>query len=193
MADPEPGSEPVEDGGSRSPGLRAAVTFAGERIQELIDTAERVGEEVRADAELSAAHRLREVMRGADRLLEDRQRGLTRLTESLAAHTDRLEQGVQELVELLRGTLDGLAQVADPEPRETPAVRAPDGAVLRAAQLAVAGKPAGEIERVLRHEFGIADPAPLVDEILSRGSGSPAGASEGLRDPANGGRRGRKV
>ena len=52
------------------------------------------------------------------------------------------------------------------QPSSASSERIPEQAVLRATQMAVAGTERTEIERMLRVEFGIDDPAAVVDEML---------------------------
>jgi hypothetical protein len=49
---------------------------------------------------------------------------------------------------------------------ERPPSHGRENALLRAAQMAVAGSSREEIERALESELGISDPAPIVDELL---------------------------
>jgi hypothetical protein len=52
------------------------------------------------------------------------------------------------------------------EPPARPPSHGHENAVLRAAQMAVAGSSREEIERALASELAISDPAPIVDELL---------------------------
>jgi len=69
-----------------------------------------------------------------------------------------------------------VAEVAPPagEPASTAGVRDPgagelrERALIRATQMAVSGSGREEIESALRTELGVAEPAPIVDEILGR-------------------------
>jgi hypothetical protein len=53
-----------------------------------------------------------------------------------------------------------------PEARDRSAPKGREAALLRAAQMAVAGSSRDEIERALSTELAIGDPAPIVDELL---------------------------
>jgi hypothetical protein len=59
---------------------------------------------------------------------------------------------------------DQRAAAEDPPPSSSPHGR--EKALLRAAQMAVAGSSREEIERALADELTIRDPAPIVDELL---------------------------
>jgi hypothetical protein len=50
--------------------------------------------------------------------------------------------------------------------RPLTSLESPDAALLRAAQLAVAGSGRTEIEAALRRDFGVAEPADILDQIL---------------------------
>jgi hypothetical protein len=58
------------------------------------------------------------------------------------------------------------AEELRPEPRERSVPQGREAAVLRAAQMAVAGSSRDEIERALETELAISDPTPIVDELL---------------------------
>jgi hypothetical protein len=58
------------------------------------------------------------------------------------------------------------AEELRPEPRDRSAPKGREAALLRAAQMAVAGSSRDEIERALSAELAISDPAPIVDELL---------------------------
>jgi hypothetical protein len=51
---------------------------------------------------------------------------------------------------------------------ESPAAISTEAPLIRATQMAVQGSDRSEIESTLKHEFGIEDAAPILDEILGR-------------------------
>ncbi len=191
-ADTSEGSAPGP--GANGPSLGRAVSNVGNRIQEMLDTAERVADEIRADAEAAAANYVHEQRREADRVVSDRARELIELTESLSMRAKQMEEEAGALVAALEDAMQRMARLAGGaeapaaapgrEPLSTPASpvppvpvaaaqssaaseeRIPEQAVLRATQMAVAGTERTEIERMLRVEFNIDDPAAVVDEML---------------------------
>jgi hypothetical protein len=169
--------------------LRRSVTEATARIQEIIDAAERVAEEIRADAEAEASRYLDERKRDADRLAEEQARRLSELSDLLAERARYVREQVEALTDALErtvaniraGTTPPAAAETEPpvagEEREAPpqtSVRDSGGVeepLLRATQMAVGGSERGEIERTLRREFGVEEPNAIVDRIL----GPPGG------------------
>jgi predicted nucleic acid-binding Zn-ribbon protein len=100
-----------------------------------------------------------------------------RLLEETEAKALELDQALEALRELTEQT----PQVAPEERRRPRAIRvapaASNEAVLRATQMAVAGSERDEIEAEMRDEFGVGDPARLVDQVLGvsqAGAGSEA-------------------
>jgi len=150
--------------------------MVGERVQEIVDSAERVAEEIRTEAETSAASYLRERRREADRLVEEGTRELAERTRVLSERAERLWREATELAAEFRQAATSLededrAQPAMPEPApegppESGRRRAPGDAVLRATQLAVAGRDRDEIVAAIASEFALDDPGALVEEVL---------------------------
>jgi hypothetical protein len=166
--------------------LRQAVSRVARELEEIVKLAERAAEEIRANAEREADRYLEERRREADLAAA----GLGEVGGVLLQRVGRLNDDV----EAMRAELDRAANrirslsvgesAAKPEPppgprlvdessragqaraESRPATPAPPEALLRAAQLAVAGKERSEIEAALRAELAVADPAPIVDSIL---------------------------
>lgn len=170
-----------------NPEIGDVVTNVGHRIQQILDTAEQAAADIRAEAEAASASYVRERQYEADRLVEERAREFTNLTHSLSARIEGLQREASALADALeqaRSSLAALGRVTAPEPApEVPAPdppspppeasrpngqgdRIPEQAVLRATQMVVAGAERTEIERMLRVEFGVDDPASVVDEML---------------------------
>jgi hypothetical protein len=176
-------------------GIGDVVTNVGSRIQEILDTAERVASEIRAEAEASSSDYLNERRREADRVVEDRVREFGTMVQSLSLRIESLQREAGALVDALeeaRRSLGGLepSQVsaastqvppAPPAPQYPPppapdhsplpadddaGAGIPERAILRATQMAVAGTERTEIERMLRTEFDVKDPVAVVDEML---------------------------
>jgi hypothetical protein len=167
------------------------VANVGDRVQEILDAAERIAGEIRAEAEAAGENYVYERRREAERAVEEGVREFTGLTHSVTARVETLQREASALVEVLedaRRRLASLAQSVEPQPQPTfrsspphapltpqPAAaetdaseseKIPEQAILRATQMAVAGIERTEIELMLRTEFGIRDPASVVDQML---------------------------
>jgi hypothetical protein len=178
----EPASPPT------GAGLRRTALELAERIDEILAIAERAAVAIQEDAEASAERYLRERrhqvdrelgerLRDADRDLEERAAAIAETSSSLRQEADRalkrltaLERDNRVLGRLPSTEVEsdlstaGAADSTD-EIGEGPA---PAEALLRAAQMAVAGRSREEIERVLTVEFGTESPDLILDEILGR-------------------------
>jgi hypothetical protein len=180
--------------------LRESISSVGEKIQEIIDAAERAAREIEAGAEADAARYRKERLREADALVTDRVARLKELSASLSEQADKVRDAVTSLSAELSDAADELrghrrdASPAESEPssdtdqrtspaphrgplgllrgREAPGPVAyrgsgrtredngpdatlPEGALLRATQMSVAGHSPEEIEKALRDEFGV--------------------------------------
>jgi hypothetical protein len=103
----EPAAAPppaLEAGGTGSE-LRRAVTDATTRIQEIIDTAERVAVQIRTDAEASAGAYLEERRRAADLLVAEQMRVLAALAHELSDHAASLGRQSETIVAALEGAV----------------------------------------------------------------------------------------
>ena len=195
------GTNGEEESNSRTtsqgtPDLGDVVANVGSRVQEILDSAERIARDIRGEAEASSARLIEERRREADRILEERLREFNSVAQTLALRVEGLQREATALVQALedaRNSLSGLAQPAPPTPASTtspppppspqpptppsePASPAASGvsqgdriseqAILRATQMAVAGIQRTEIESMLRTEFGIDDPTAVVDAML---------------------------
>jgi hypothetical protein len=166
-------------------GLGDVVANVGDRVQEILDAAERIAGEIRADAEAAGENYVNERRREAERAVEEGVREFTGLTHSVTARVETLQREASALVEVLedaRRRLASLAQSVEPQtqppfrtsPPQPAAAEAdtsegekiPEQAILRATQMAVAGIERTEIELMLRTEFEIRDPASVVDQML---------------------------
>ena len=186
-----PGAEDPDPPGRAPAGLGEVVANVGDRVQEILDTAERIAGEIRAEAEAAGDAYLYERRREAELAVEEGVREFTGLTHSVTARVETLQREASALVEALedaRRRLAALAQSVEPQPQPTfrssppeappPAEPAsadaetsngdkiPEQAILRATQMAVAGIERTQIELMLRTEFGIRDPASVVDQML---------------------------
>jgi hypothetical protein len=159
----EPAEEP-ESPEAAAGGLEAVVDDAGERIQELVDAAERVG----ALTE-SLGFRMESLKREAQALvdvLDEARRSLSELAEAGgAAPKVAAVQEAKPAPEPPPSPAPRPHPVPDARPA-TPPNRIPEQAVLRATQMAVAGTERAEIEQMLREEFGVTDAAGAVDQML---------------------------
>jgi hypothetical protein len=177
----------VADNGGNAP-LGSLVANVGARIQEMLDTAERVAGEIRADAEAAGRTYLQERQRDADRVVQERMAELDQITQSLAARAANMEHEMTAFVaevEQIRWRMgrligeDGPPAESAPAGSPTPgmAVQSParfepaasQDAALRATQMAVAGAERADIEQMLRDQFGMDDPS-AIDRVLHNGN-----------------------
>jgi vacuolar-type H+-ATPase subunit H len=165
--------------------LRATTA---ERLEAIVEAAERAAEGVIDDAEAQARRYLAQAKAEADRLVEDRFGELSDLVDSLLGQAVSLRR---EAVQLQATLEEAKARLEGGEPRrrdsqEEPVVprlravgeaEAPDreedarstdaaGARLLATQMAVSGSSREEIELRLRNGFQIEDTDAILDAIL---------------------------
>ena len=171
---------------------RSGTAEVGVRVQEIVDTANRAAASIRAEAQAQAAAYLEQRRLEANQEAGELARELTELRESLSARAEKVERQVSGLLEAIDGAVQrvgkrpssaGVVAGPDPdapaegrEPENTPELiafpgtgaqrRVPERARIRAVQMAEAGLPRDEIERMLRAGFGLSDPAPIADEAL---------------------------
>ena len=87
--------------------LRQSVAIASERIQEIIDTAERVAEGIRRDAEVAAEAYLADRRREADELAAAQARRLEDVLETLRAQLGKLENESAAMIDAVKAAIDG--------------------------------------------------------------------------------------
>lgn len=169
--------------------LRATTA---ERLEAIVEAAERAAEGVIDDAEAQARRYLAQARAEADRLADSRVTELSELIDSLLAQALSLRQEAERLQAMLEeakarveigGEPDPVEQPQPPRQPEAPRLRAvgseeppaaePEGrrsdaagARLLATQLAVEGSSREEIERRLRNGFEIEDTDAILDAIL---------------------------
>jgi hypothetical protein len=167
--------------------LRATTA---ERLEAIVEAAERAAEGVIDDAEAQARRYLAQARVEADRLAEDRAAELADLVDSLlgqAVSLRREAERLQETLEAARSQIEGEERVPRPEPvedreeqPEAPRLRAVEhepaeadgrrtdaaGARLLATQMAVSGSSREEIELKLRNGFQVEDTDAILDAIL---------------------------
>jgi hypothetical protein len=182
-------------GASSGSELKRVVDAAARRVDEIVDGAERVASGIIAEAEAEAEAYVdglrREVeqaveawstdLRGVAELLGQQESRLTEMTrsmitelEEIAAVLGRIPPELDRRQDLLpesyrkgaRAPAAGSGAGPVEEPSEHPPTRGRENALLRAAQMAVAGSSRDEIEQALASELTISDPSPIVDELL---------------------------
>jgi hypothetical protein len=188
-ADP---SEPT--GFRRGAELRRSMAIAAERVDEIISTAHQMAEQIRREAEAEADRLVEIRRREADLLAQERLASARGALGKLRAEIDQIEE---RIVEEARPTGSPAPASAGEPVEPDPAARGPQvvqtsaypgvggeqagppedrprwsdqraAALIRASQLAVQGETRERIETVLRDDFGIEQPAEIVDEILPR-------------------------
>ena len=164
--------------------LRAGTA---ERLEAIVEAAERAAESVIDDAETQARRYLAQARTEADRIATGQLSDLSELSgliDALLGQAVSLRREAERLQETLEGAktqLQGggepepprLRAVTHPEPREAPPApsaggRRSDaaGARLLATQMAVSGSSREEIDRRLRNGFEIEDTKAILDAIL---------------------------
>lgn len=162
--------------------LRAATA---ERLEAIVEAAERAAEQVIDDAEAQARQYLAQARAEADRLAEDRLGEVSGLIDALVAQATSLRgeaERLQQSLEAAQARLGGSGAEAPVEP-QPPRLRAVSeeeappgapadrrdkaaGARLLATQLAVSGSSREEIADRLRSGFEIEDTSAILDAIL---------------------------
>lgn len=83
----------------------SSVQQVGERVQRLIDAAERAADAIREDAERQANEYLAEAQRRADRLTTDRIQLIANLTDDLIVHAGAVRSHSERMVDSLEQTI----------------------------------------------------------------------------------------
>jgi vacuolar-type H+-ATPase subunit H len=173
----------------RAPKPSSPARSAAERIEAIVEAAERAAESVIDDAEGQAAGYLSEAQAEADRLVAERLASLSELTDSLLERADAIRRQTESMVELLEQSKAGIEDRTEParrshlsavaapeeplpvaqelqEPRGEREVGTPAGARLLATQMAISGSSREEIALRLRNGFEIEDTTAILDAIL---------------------------
>jgi vacuolar-type H+-ATPase subunit H len=168
---------------------RTPAREAAERIEAVVEAAERAAETVIDDAERQARHCLAEAQAEADGLVSQRLATLSTLTDTLLSQAEEIRRQTEALLDALeeakaeiesdsgeatpnsphpeRGShLSAVAAPQEPEPQPRPSGGTPAGARLLATQMAVSGNSREEIELRLRNGFEIDDTTAILDAIL---------------------------
>jgi hypothetical protein len=164
-----------------------SISDAADTIEAIIDAAERLASEIRSDAQQEAERFLDDAEREADRLTMRRIGLLSKLSDSVIERTERLRRESDEVVRALEDAMRALAATVGDRPatnaggNATGDVTVGDGevtaggdgevtgsesATLRAARLAIAGSGRDEISVILGREYGIRNPAPILDQLF---------------------------
>jgi hypothetical protein len=91
-----------------SPSVQNTMTQMTERMQTVIDAAERAAEAIRYDAEEQARRHLAETRRKADRLTAERVRMISELTDDLVRHADEVRGHSEQMVSSLEGAISSV-------------------------------------------------------------------------------------
>jgi hypothetical protein len=171
---------------------RALRATTAERLEAIVEAAERAAEGVIDDAEAQARRYLAQARVEADRLAGERVAGLSELIDSLLGQALSLRQEAEALQATLEEAKaraesgagpESVEQAQPPERQEAPRLRAVEseeapapelegkssdaaGARLLATQMAVQGSSREEIEQRLRNGFEIEDTDAILDAIL---------------------------
>jgi hypothetical protein len=161
-----------------------------ERLEAIVEAAERAAASVIDDAEAQARQYLAQARAEADRLAEGRLSELSGLIDSLLGQAVSLRREAERLQATLEDAKERiepegpegseaepkpprLRAITDQEPAQAPPVPPAEekrtdaaGARLLATQMAVSGSSREEIDRRLRNGFEIEDTAAILDAIL---------------------------
>jgi hypothetical protein len=173
--------------------LRATTA---ERLEAIVEAAERAAEGVIDDAEAQARRYLTQARAEADRITDRRMEDLTHMIDVLLDQADSLQREAERMQTLLEEAkfridpeqpdgvkeaasdreepasppgaprLRAVAQSAEPTPDPEAKPADAAGARLLATQMAVSGSSREEIEKRLRNRFEIEDTTPILDAIL---------------------------
>ncbi len=169
---------------------RALRVSTAERLEAIVEAAERAAESVIDDAEAQAKKHLAQARAEADRLADNRIPDLSKLVDSLLGQALSLRQEAERLQATLEEAKaktepddERKAQAQSSEQPQAPRLRAVEseaapapadegrrsdaaGARLLATQLAVQGSSREEIKQRLRNGFEIEDTDAILDAIL---------------------------
>jgi vacuolar-type H+-ATPase subunit E/Vma4 len=174
-----------------------------DRVRDILDAAEREAESLRAEAREEARRHAEDAKRRAGELVAQRERRISELSDALVARLETLLRGLEGAEEaraafeaLVRALGDAAERIGREvsEPGEPSEQRAPvagdqdtlaaqtheeqdpraDGAHIVAIQMAAAGRTRGQVESHIRDSLGVADPAPVLDEVFGPGTPSEA-------------------
>ena len=173
-----------------SPAVQATMDQMTNQLQTVIDAAERAAQVIRRDAEEQARRHLAEAQAKADQMTAERVRLIAALTDDLVRHAGTVREKSEEMVgaleeaigEVTRKLDEPVDALAAPPPSPGPSGPAigsggwalhgaessavPQDALLEATRLAVTGKDRAAIAAVLRTNYGIENPDPVVDRVL---------------------------
>lgn len=92
-----------------SPSIQAMMSQMTERMQLVIDAAERAAEAIRYDAEEQAARHLAEAQRKADRLTAERIGMIAELTDDLLFHAGQVREHSEQMVKSLEDAIESVS------------------------------------------------------------------------------------
>jgi hypothetical protein len=179
------GADEPSDTSKKQRALRATTA---ERLEAIVEAAERAAEGVIDDAEAQARRYLSHARAEADRLAEGRSSEIADLLDALLAgavalreEAERLQAGLEEAKARIGGEplaedersaqsqaprLWAVSEPEAPAPEEPGGHSEAAGARLLATQMAVSGCSRKEIELRLRNGFEIEDTSAILDAIL---------------------------
>lgn len=186
----------MQSPGAPSPSVEATMNQMTERLQTVIEAAERAADAIRYDAEEQARRHLAEAQRKADRMTAERVRLISELTDDLIRHAGQVRdhselmvRSLEDAISSVTGKLEqpgleseeSLPRFEEPPPLPSEPIAAEptpesqnsstqqpvsQATLLYATRLAVAGNDRDTIARALRDDHGVADPDEVVDRVL---------------------------
>jgi hypothetical protein len=136
----------------REPDASAAVS-AGERVETILQAAERAAADIRRDAEVWARQHMEETRRRADELATARIHQVSAIIDDLLVRAQTVAREVEAMEQAPRPEL-GPGEAAG---------GASYGARMLATQLAIAGSSRDQIATRLKEEFDVEDPEAILD------------------------------
>jgi hypothetical protein len=120
--------------------LSESMASAAERIQEIVDAAERIAADIRTEAETEAEEYLEQRRRDADQLTVERSRELQEISATLADHATRVKEQAEDLVRSVDAAVAKMT-AAPPEVKDVPPLAAAPDPESDAADVPPAGAP----------------------------------------------------
>jgi vacuolar-type H+-ATPase subunit H len=166
----------------RSSSQESLAGTAGDRVRAIIEAAESSAAEIRAEAEAEAERIRAQAEERASAVRSEVRGDVQALMGSIREAVDRLRGDLERLEERLGDSEPDAprspAPVTPAEPEEDPDIALAEdaavgrdedveGARLVALNMALDGASRADVERHLRDEHGLRNPAPLLDEVFA--------------------------
>lgn len=148
-----------------SPAVQVTMDQMTDRLQTVIDAAERAAEAIRVDAEAQARQHLAEAQQKADRLTAERVRLIAELTDDLIDHASVVKQHSEQMVGALEQAIHSVSGRID-EVTAQPVAEPPALEPEPALEIESEPEPAAQIEPE-PEPAAAPDPEPLVEPLAA--------------------------